>query len=196
MTQRTTKVESGKSIATKSTVATRTPRNVSLISSFESSRINHKPRDRCHRAMTCAGTQHVVPLLDGFRECSASTEPERHCRRPSEETCHGPTEQPISLRSLGMTRASPGRHQARSQAAIRQVISNMRGRLPTIPYCGRAWVQKDRQDCGFRRRRREGIGMSEFSAYLEDLSRVVQLNAEAARVRVAVNKQGNAVILS
>lgn len=38
--------------------------------------------------------------------------------------------------------------------------------------------------------------MSEFSAYLEDLSRVVQLNAEAARVRVAVNKQGNAVILS
>ena len=38
MTQRTTKVESGKSIATKSTVATRTPRSISLISSFESSR--------------------------------------------------------------------------------------------------------------------------------------------------------------
>lgn len=96
-----------------------------------------------------------------------------------------------------MTRASPGRHwQARSQAAIRQVISNVRGRLPPIPCCGRAWVEKDRQDCGFRRRGREGIGMSEFSAYLEDLSRVVQLNAEAARVRVAVNKQGNAVILS
>lgn len=33
---------------------------------------------------------------------------------------------------------------------------------------GRAWVQRDCQDCGFLRRRREGIGMSEFSAYLED----------------------------
>ena len=68
---------------------------------------------------------------------------------------------------------------------------------PHAPYYGRAWVQKDRQDCGFRRRRREDIGMSEFnSAYLEYLSRVVQLNAVVARVRVAVNKQGNAVILS